>query len=804
MAAPPPCNAGGKPGFAGLGDWENDRRCPEHEPPRARCESADSPGSVIHCEAALSILGTRVERREDPRLLTVGGTYVDDLREPALHGALHVTYVRSPMAHARITEIDADEARALDGVVAVFTGSDVDLPPLPPDGGLSGPPPDAMSRPHLARDVVRYVGEPVAVVLTETRAAGEDAAELVSVDYDPLDAVVDVDDALRDEVLLFPEVGTNLTGSAGTVDETLFDDCEVVVTRRVENQRLAPAPLEVRSAACAWDGDKVTVWLSNQNAQSCRDALMADLGLPAEQVRVITPDVGGGFGAKIGIDQEAALLAWLSRRVGRPVRWVESRGENLVAMTHGRAQRQRITIGGDRDGRIRAYRLELVQDVGAYPRMGAFLPVFTRLMVSGVYDIPRVESTAQCVVTNTTPVAAYRGAGRPEATAAIERAVDLFAAEIGADPAEVRRRNLIRPEQFPYTTPGGAVYDTGEYVRALDAVLEAADYRGLRAEQARRRAAGSPLQLGIGVASYVEITAPNNAEGETGHVEVRPDGSVLVLTGSSPHGQGHWTSYAMLVSDQLGIDLDRIEVVHGDTDRIPEGVGTMGSRSLQLGGSAVHRATVDVLEKGRRLAAETIEIDESDLEIVDGRWRVRGTPNVGVTWAELAQRSEGGLAADVHFTEDRPTFPFGTHLAVVEVDTETGAVRHLRHVTVDDAGRIVNPVLTEGQRHGGIAQGAAQALLEVMSYDADGNPQNASLADYSFITAAELPRFELLTMETATTLNPLGVKGIGEAGTIGATPAVHNAVIDALSHLGVRHIDMPTTPERVWSAIDQA
>jgi aerobic carbon-monoxide dehydrogenase large subunit len=717
----------------------------------------------------LSILGTRVERREDPRLLTVGGTYVDDLREPALAGALHVTFVRSPLAHARITEIDTEQARELPGVVGVFTAADVDLPPFRWAMGISGPPPAAMGRPHLARDTVRYVGEPVAVVLTETRAQGEDAAELVSIDYDPLEPVIDVEDALRGDTLLFPEAGTNVTGTRGKLDDSLFDGCEVVVTRQIENQRVAAAPLEVRTAACAWDGDKVTLWLSNQNAQSCRDELMANLGLPQEQIRVITPDVGGGFGAKIGVEQEAALLALLAKRVGRPVKWVESRSENLVAMTHGRAQRQVVTIGGRRDGTVLAYRLEIIQDVGAYPRMGAFLPMFTQFMVSGVYDIPKVDSVARCVVTNTTPIGAYRGAGRPEATAAVERAMDLFAAETG-----------------------------------VDAVLEAADYRALREEQAKRRAAGATHQLGIGLSSYVEITAPNNAEGETGHVEIRPDGSVLVLTGSSPHGQGHWTSYAMLVSDKLGIDLDRIEVVHGDTDLIPKGFGTMGSRSLQLGGSAVHRAAADVLEKGRKLAAELIEIDEADLELADGTWQVRGTPNITVSWAELAQKSEEGLAADVHFTEDRPTFPFGSHLAVVEVDTETGKVNYLRHVTVDDAGRIINPILTEGQRHGGIAQGAAQALLEEVSYDADGNPQNANLADYAFVTSAELPSFELLTMETPTTLNPLGVKGIGEAGTIGATPAVQNAVVDAVAHLGVKHIDMPTTPERVWKAINQA
>jgi aerobic carbon-monoxide dehydrogenase large subunit len=752
----------------------------------------------------LSILGTRVQRVEDPRLLTVGGTYVDDLREPALQGALRVVFVRSPMANATITEIDTAEAAAAPGVHGVFTADDVDLPAFASGGSISGPTPPGMDRPHLAKGVVRYVGEPVVAVVAETTALAQDAAELVSVDYEPQDAVIDFDEAIAGENLVFPEAGTNVIGTAGELDDGLFDDCEVVVSKQIHNQRVAAASLEGRSAACAWEGEKVTFWLSNQNAQACRDELMDNLGLPQERIRVITPDVGGGFGGKIGSEQEAALLSLLSKRVGKPVTWVETRSENLVGMTHGRAQRHQVTIGGTRDGRVTAYRLEIVQDVGAYPRMGALLPAFTQLMASGVYDIAKVESQARTVVTNTTPIGAYRGAGRPEATAAIERAIDLFAAEIGADPAEVRRKNLVKPEQFPYQTPCGMLYDTGEYIKGLDAVLEAADYAGLREEQAKRRAEGSAKQLGIGLSSYVEITAPNNTEGETGHVQINPDGSVLVLTGSSPHGQGHWTSFAMLVSEQLGIDLDKIEVVHGDTDRIPSGVGTYGSRSLQLGGTAVHRASVEVKDKARKLAAEMIEIDEDDLELADGKWQVRGTPNVSVSWADLAQRAGDGLAADVNYVEDRPTFPFGSHLAVVEVDTETGKVDYLRHVTVDDAGVILNPVLTEGQRHGGIAQGAAQALLEEVSYDADGQPQNATFADYAIVSAAELPSFELLTMETPTTLNPLGVKGIGEAGTIGATPAVQNAVVDAVAHLGVRHIDMPTTPERVWTAINEA
>jgi carbon-monoxide dehydrogenase large subunit len=476
-------------------------------------------------------------------------------------------------------------------------------------------------------------------------------------------------------------------------------------------------------------------------------------------------------------------------------------------MVHGRAQRHAITIGGTRDGRILAYHLDIVQDCGGYPRFGPFLPTLTKLMASGVYDLPYCGATFQAVVTNTTPIAAYRGAGRPEATAAIERAVDLFATEIGMDPAEVRRRNVVPPEAFPYTTANGATYDTGEYAAALDKVLAGAGYAELRAEQARRREEGGPVQLGIGLASYVEITAGDYSGGETSRVVVDATGAATVYTGSSPHGQGHQTAFAMLVADQLGIPMDQITVIHGDTDQVPHGVGTYGSRSLQLGGSAVHQAALQIKDQARELAAAMIEASEADLELdtTRGIWQVRGDPDTGLSWAAVAgQAGPGGLAAEVDFRPDSPTFPFGAHLAVVEVDTQTGKATHIRHVTVDDAGKILNPVLAEGQRHGGIAQGAAQALLEEVRYDPDGNPLTSTLADYAAITATELPSFELIVMETPTSVNALGVKGIGEAGTIGATPAVHNAVIDAVAHLGVRHIDMPATPQRVWAAINEA
>ena len=747
----------------------------------------------------MSILGTRVVRTEDPRLLTAGGTYTDDLRLPELAGALRVTFVRSPVAHAEITGIDAKAALDSPGVVAVLTAADAD--DLPPAASRA-------TEPLLATDRVRYVGEPVAIVLTEDGYQGEDAAELVSVDYQPLAAVAGVDAALAGESLLFPAAGSNvLRSGGGPAPDGAFDGCDVVVQRTFPNQRVAPVPLEVRAAAATWSGGRLTLWASTQNAQQARDQVAEALGLDAAAVRVITPDVGGGFGAKIATDRDTIVVAWAARRLGRPLRWVETRNENLLGMVHGRAQRHTVRIGGTRDGRILAYHLDIVQDCGAYPRFGLFLPNLTQLMASGVYDLPYCGSSFQVVATNTTPISAYRGAGRPEATAAIERAVDLFAAEIGLDPAEVRRRNLVPPDAFPYTTPGGAVYDTGAYEAALDKVLAAAGYRELRAEQGRRRERGDAVQLGIGVSCYVEITAGDYSGGETSRLVVDGTGAATVYTGSSPHGQGHATAYAMLVTSELGIPMDRITVRHGDTDEVPRGVGTYGSRSLQLGGSAVHQAAVEVRDQARGLAAGLLEASEADLELdlSRGVWQVRGDPDTALSWAAVAgQAGPAGLAADVEFKPGSPTFPFGAHVAVVEVDTETGKATLLRHVTVDDAGRVLNPVLAEGQRHGGIAQGVAQALLEEVRYDPDGNPLTGTLADYAAITATELPSFELVEMETPTTVNPLGVKGIGEAGTIGATPAALSAVVDAVAHLGIRHIDMPATPLRVWTAIREA
>jgi carbon-monoxide dehydrogenase large subunit len=757
----------------------------------------------------VSIFGNRVPRREDPTFLTVGGTYVADLRDPALDGAAHVTYVRSTMAHARLLSINVEDALAADGVLAVLTADDIDLTPMPPPIPMLN---QEMARPWLATGKVRFVGEPIAVVVTDDAYRGPDAAELVWADYDPLPVVIDPQAAASDEVLLYEDIGTNTVVELafGRTDD-FFDGCEVVIEQKVVNQRVAACPLEVRGAAAAWVDGRINLWVSTQGAHAVRDSLVAFYALQPDQVRVVAPDVGGGFGPKIGAGVEELLLPWLARHLGRPVRWTETRSENMVGLGHGRGQLQTVEIGGTREGDIQAYRLTVLQDSGAYPSMGGILPFLTRMMAPGVYDIPKVEFNARSVVTNTTSTTAYRGAGRPEATAAIERAVDLFAAEIGMDATEVRRRNLIKADAFPFTTSTDTVYDCGDYERALDLVLAAAGYDQLRAEQARRRDADEPVQLGIGVSVYVEVTAGPTAGGEYGKVEVRPDGTAVVYTGSSSHGQGHHTSFAMIASEELGIPMDDIEVVHGDTDLVLKGEGTMGSRSLQLGGSAVMQASRDVIDRARELAADLLEANPDDLVLdkIDSRFHVAGSPTIGRTWAELAtaageQEGFGPLAAETDFTAASPTFPFGAHLAVVDVDTETGHVKLRRIVTVDDAGRVLNPLIVEGQRHGGIAQGAAQALMEEVRYDEDGNPVTSNLADYAMISATELPSFELVGMETPTTVNPLGAKGIGESGTIGSTPAVQSAVVDALSHLGIRHVDMPASPERVWRAIVDA
>jgi len=761
-----------------------------------------------------SILGNRVLRKEDPKFLTTGGKYVDDLLdEPLLERAAHVTYVRSTVAHGRILSIDTSAALEMPGVIAVYTAEDLGLQPVPSDYN------PFVSRGHLAIGKVRFVGEPVAVVVTEERGQGEDAAEQVIVDYDVLPAVVDIEEALTSTTLLYEETGSNVvfdTTVIGMPDNTgtaFFEGVEVVSgPHRVLNQRVAPCPLEVRGSAVAWVDGRLHQWLSTQAAQGAKALIAKTNGVEADQVLVIAPDVGGGFGAKISCDPEESLLGVISAKVGRPLRWRETRSESMMALGHGRAQVQYLTVGGTRDGKITHYQLHVIQDCGYFVEMGAILaPFMTRPMASAVYDIPNIECRTTSVVTNAAVTTAYRGAGRPEATAAAERAMDLFAGELGMDPAEVRRVNLIPKFMEKHTTAVGQTYDVGDYETALQKALDAAGYADLRAEQAARRASGDVKQLGIGVSTYVEITG-GVGSGEHARIEVLDDGRAIVYTGTSPHGQGHVTAWSMLAHEQTGIPMDQIDVVWGNTDLVPQGDGTMGSRSLQQGGNAVFLAAADLVDKARSIAAKLLEADEADvvLDKASASFHVSGTPSIGKSWADLAVAAKGdpelpeGLAHAAYYAVAGATFPFGAHVAVVEVDTETGQVRHLRHVACDDAGTVLNPMLLEGQIHGGVAQGTAQALMEEVRYDTDGNPVTSNLADYAFISAAELPSIEVVHMETPTFINALGAKGIGESGTIGSTPAVQSAVIDAVSHLGVTHIDMPCTPQKVWQAIAAA
>jgi carbon-monoxide dehydrogenase large subunit len=757
-----------------------------------------------------SILGNPVRRTEDPSILRGDAGYFDDLEVQGLH---HVAFVRSTMAHARIESVDTAEAVAMPGVVAVYTAGDLDLEPVQGFAMV----PAGLARPPLARDVVRFVGDLVAVVVAETRAQAVDAAELVIVDYDPLPVVVDPEAALSDDAtVLFPEHGSNLAIEFNfSEDPAILDDAEVVVEGRFVNQRLAPVPMEPNGILVELDGDDgLTVHVPTQNPHSVRDSLAGAVGLDEDRVRVVAPAVGGGFGAKAGMYPEFAIVAAAARKLGHPLKWAETRSENMTAMTHGRGQIQYVELGLKRDGTFTALRGRIVCDAGAYPGIGAFLPFLTRSMGQGVYRLPKVEINARSATTNTTPTDAYRGAGRPEAAALLERIVDMAAAELERDPVELRKQNFLRPDEFPLTTVTGANYDVGEYARALDEACRLAGYEELRREQAERRERGDVKQLGIGVSTYVEVTAGGLFQ-EYGAVEVHNDGTVTATVGTSAHGQGHETAFKMIVAELLGVPMDAVTVVQSDTALVPRGTGTMGSRSLQTAGSALHKSSEVVLDKAKRVAAHLLEADVADIVVHDdGRVGVAGAPATALSWGELAlaagdpaQRPddlEGGLRSELDFNQGEATYPFGAHVAVVEVDTETGRVEHLRHVAVDDCGRVLNPLLVAGQQHGGIAQGVAQALYESVEYDDDGNPRTASLLDYAMPSAAELPSFEAANTETPTPLNPLGAKGIGESGTIGSTPAVQNAVVDALSIYGIRHLDMPFTSERVWQAIREA
>ncbi len=757
-----------------------------------------------------SILGNAVLRKEDPRLLFGNDKYYDDLVEP---GMVFVHFVRSPFAHATITSVDISDATGQPGVVGVYTADNLELNPY-----LGFPMfPPYVARPPLAKGKVRFVGDIVAAVVASSRAAAEDAAESVVVDYEPLPAVVDAEAALADGApVLFDEHGNNMIFETGIgLEEDPLEGASHVTEGRVYSQRLAGVPMEPNGCLTVpGENGHLTVWIPSQNPIAVRDVLVGQLELDPGNLRVVAPAVGGGFGPKAGAYVEHFITTKLAQELGVPVKWTEVRSENMVSLAHGRDMVMYAKLGLSDDGVITGLDIDVVADGGSYPAIGAFLTVFTQTMSQGVYRIPKLRFHARSAVTNTTTTAAYRGAGRPEATQLLERIVDMAADELGIDPAEIRRKNFLQPEDFPLTTHGGANYDSGEYEKALDAALEAADYAGMLAQQAERRASGSSKVIGVGLGSYVEVTAPAGLHVEFGAVEVNTDGTVTARVGTSAHGQGHETAFSMIVADMLGVSMDDVTILQSDTDEVPRGSGTMGSRSLQTAGSAVHVASETVLGKAKQLAAHLLEAAESDIEKGQGGLQVAGVPAKAVSWAELAaaanddaKRPEGmdaGLAHELDFDGQDSTFPFGTHVSQVEVDTETGEVTMLRHVAVDDCGRILNPMLVRGQQHGGIAQGVAQALFEQVCYDTDGNPITSNLMDYAIPSAAELINFETSNTQTDSPRNPLGAKGIGESGTIGSTPAIHNAVVDALSHLGVRHIDMPLTAEKVWAAIQEA
>ena len=723
--------------------------------------------------------------------------------------ALRAAFLRSPVAHAAIAELDLSATAVSPGVVGAWGAQDLGLPDLPAVSGH-----EALRRPVLARDRVRFVGEPVAVVVATSLGAAQDALEAAAARYERLEAVTDAEQALGDTApLLFPAHGSNRVEERVEGDAAALDGAEVVVSGRFVNQRVVPLPLEPNAALAVPHDSGLTVWASTQVPFRVRDQLAAMLGLPPADVRVVAPDVGGAFGAKLLCYPEYAAVAAIARRLGRPVRWVDTRSETMLAMNHGRSHVQYVEVGATREGRITGLQVRVVADSGAYPTSaGLGMPGNTYLMACGAYRIPRVGFRSEAVVTNTTPIAAYRGAGRPEATAMIERAIDLVASELALDPVSVRRSNLIPADAFPHSTCTGATYDSGDYEGALDAALELAGYERLRQEQARRRAEGQRRLLGIGVATYVEVTGRVSAE--HGHVEVARDGTVTVRTGISTHGQGHETAFAQLVGGLLGVPLEAVRVVHSDTAAVERGRGTMGSRALQIGGSAVLQAGEAVLDKARHILAGALEAPVSDVAVAEGGGLgVVGSPETVRSWAQIAELAEDpglvpegwdpGLRAGGVLEQPAPTFPSGTHVAVVEVDVETGMAQLLRHVAADDAGKILNPALADGQVHGGLAQGIAQALYEELRYDELGNPLGASLVDYLAPSAADLPSFSTLRPQTPTPHNRLGAKGIGEAATIGSTPAVQNAVIDAVAHLGVRHIDLPATPQRVWRAIQR-
>ncbi len=776
-------------------------------------------------EAPGAELGRARTRKEDARLLTGQTSWTDNL---VLPGMLHMAFVRSPYAHARITGVDLSAAKEMPGVVAAFSGADFGEQGSLPCGWPVTPDIVIPHHPPMATDEVRYVGEAVAVVVARDRYTAADAVGSVDVSYEPLEPVLDIRTALADDAPKVHDAGNMsydfVFPTSGDIDAA-FSGADVVIEREYRQQRLIPCAMEPRAVLASWVEDDVTLWSATQIPHVLRFAIAAFFGVPEQSIRVIAPDVGGGFGSKLQVTAEEVLAVQVSRKVGKPVKWTESRSEGNMTVHHGRDQWQRIAIAADSDGRIRGLKVDLLADMGAYlmlvtpgvPLLGAF-------MYNSIYKMDAYAWRCKGIFTTKMPTDAYRGAGRPEATFAIERIMDELAVELGMEPLELRERNWIKHEEFPYTTIAGLTYDSGNYEAATARAKELFGYDALRAEQAARNARGDSVRLGLGISTYTEMCglAPSRVLGSLSyavggweHASIRmlPTGKVEVVTGSSAHGQGHETAWSQIVADQLGVPFEDIKVLHGDTQVSPKGMDTYGSRSLTVGGMALVGACDKVIEKGKRVAAHLMEASESDMEFTGGRFQVRGDPDQGrsiqevalATWAahNLPDGMEPSLDSDATYDPDNFSFPHGTHLCAVEVDTETGMVKIRSYVAVDDIGKVVNPLIVDGQVHGGIAQGIAQALYEEAVYDDAGNLLTTTLADYLVPSAADLPSYVTDRTESPAA-NRLGVKGVGEAGTIASTPAVVNAVVDALRPFGVRDVTMPCSPERVWRTLEGA
>jgi carbon-monoxide dehydrogenase large subunit len=782
-------------------------------------------------QAPAKEVGQPRKRKEDARLITGKTTWTDNM---VLPGLLHLAIVRSPVSHARITGVDVSAAQAAPNVVAVYTGRDFadeqgSLPcawPVTPDMVNPG-------HPSIAVDSVNHVGEAVAVIVARSKVAAQDAVELVDVDYDVLPPVLDMDEAVKEGAdLVHSHLTSNTSfhfvfdgGEAGAAADTdqSFADADVVVSRRFVQQRLIPAFMEPRSAVVQPQGDNYTLWSSTQIPHILRVMAAMTTGIPEHKLRVIAPDVGGGFGGKLQVIPEEILCLLVARRLGRPVKWTETRSESLMTAHHGRDQIQHIDIASDREGNIKGLKVRLLADMGAYLRLVTpGVPVLGAFMFVGIYKFPAYRFECDGVFTNKVPTDAYRGAGRPEATFAVERIMDELAVELDMDPLDLRRKNWIKAEEFPFTTAAGLTYDSGDYDAATEAALELIGYDELRAEQQRRRESKDPVQLGIGFSTFTEMCglAPSRVLGslaygaggwEQASIRMLPTGKVEVVTGSTPHGQGHETSWSQLVADELGVPFEDVEVLHGDTAISSRGMDTYGSRSLVVGGVAVVKAAEKVVAKARKVAAHLLEASEDDLDFSGGSFSVRGTPGTGVSIQEIAlatfaahnypEGMEPSIDAEATYDPENFSFPHGTHICAMEVDTETGMVKIRKYACVDDIGTVVNPLIVEGQIHGGLAQGIAQALYEEAVYDADGNLTTGTFVDYLVPSAADLPHFDTGNTVHAAPGNPIGAKGVGEAGCIASTPAVVNAALDAVRHLGVSDILMPLTPERVWRAI---